>query len=261
MKEFLSHLHLAKPLLLLLLLLLPLIPIWGRGRSWALILWRSIIFSLLVIALAEPEWVSPLKVSPTIREGERVFAFDLSRSIPEQTRRWMEQFTKERLSPSEKDRIFIFGGDTREVKDWDQWLRGEKSTEPIQPGRTNLERLFSVLLGLPQRPQDVFLFTDGWENEGEMERLLPSLASSGMRIFPFLQTDHSAITNVAVKKILAPHQTISREEINLKVLVENQNDAEVEGTLTLKRNGQPFKSVTTRIKPEKPDPRLSGDFP
>ena len=120
------------------------------------------------------------------------------------------------------------------MKDWDRWLRGEISAEPIQPGRTNLERLFSVLLDLPQRPEDVFLLTDGWgENEGSVERLLPSLASSGIRVFPLLQTDHPVIANVAVKRILAPHQVTSREEINLKVLVENQNDSEVEGTLTL----------------------------
>ena len=249
MEEFLSHLHLTKPVFLLLLFLLPLLWMRRRGHSWALILWRCLTFSMLVIALADPTWVIEQKVSEVTKEGERIFAFDLSRSIPMQMRRWMEQFTKERLLPSEKDRIFVFGGDTREVKDWDQWLRGENSAEPIQPGRTNLERLFSVLLGLPQRPRDVFLFTDGWENEGEVERLLPSLASSGMKVFPLLPSDRPVIANVAVKRILAPHQATSREEINLKVLVENQNDREVEGSLTLKRNGQPFKSVTTKIKP------------
>ena len=67
-----------------------------------------------------------------------------------------------------------------------------------------------------------------------MERLLPSLASAGIRVFPLLQTDHPVIANVAVKKILAPHQVISREEINLQVLVENQNDREVEGSSHLK---------------------------
>ena len=81
------------------------------------------------------------------------------------------------------------------------------------------------------------------------------------RVFPLLQTDHPVTANVAVKRILAPHQATSREEINLKILVENQNDKDVEGSLTLKRNGQPFKSVTTRIKPRKPDPHLSGNSP
>ena len=248
MKEFLSHLHLAKPIFLLLFFLLPLFWIRWRGR-WAVILWRCIIFSLLVIGLADPEWVSIRKVTPATGEGERVFAFDLSRSIPIQMRQWMEQFTKERLLPSEKDRMFIFGGDTQEAKDWDQWLRGERSAEPIQPGRTNLEKLFSVLLSLPERPRNVFLFTDGWENEGALERLLPSLASYGIKVFPLLPSDRPVIANVAVRKILAPHQATSGEGINLKVVIENQNDREVEGSLTLKRNGQPFKSVPVKINP------------
>ena len=119
MEEFLSHLHLAKPVFLLLLFLLPLLWMRWRGRSWALILWRCLTFSMLVIALADPAWVTEQKVSAVTKEGERIFAFDLSRSIPMQMRTWMEQLTKERLLPSEKDRIFIFGGDTREIKDWD----------------------------------------------------------------------------------------------------------------------------------------------
>ena len=57
------------------------------------------------------------------------------------------------------------------------------------------------------------------------------------------------IANVAVRKVLAPHQATRGEEVNLKVLLENQNDREVEGSLILKRNGQPFKNVTLRITP------------
>jgi Ca-activated chloride channel homolog len=203
----------------------------------------------LVIALADPESVSTRKVSAETSEGERVFAFDLSRSVPIQMRRWMERFSKEKLSPSEKDRMLVFAGDTQEAKDWDRWIQGEKSAAPIQPARTNLEKLFSVILSLPQRPRNVFLFTDGWENEGEVERLFPSLASSGVKVFPLLPSDRPVIANVAVRKILAPHQATSGEGINLKVLVENQNDSEVEGSLILKRNGQPFKSVPVKINP------------
>ena len=86
MEEFLSHLHLTKPVFLLLLFLLPLLWMRWRGRSWALILWRCLTFSMLVIALADPAWVTEQKVSAVTKEGERIFAFDLSRSIPMQMR-------------------------------------------------------------------------------------------------------------------------------------------------------------------------------
>ena len=261
MQEFLSHIHVANPAFLVLLLLLPLFWIRWRERFWAVILWRCIVSSLLVIALADPEWISLQKVSPVTKEGDRVFAFDLSRSVPMQMRKWMERSSKEEFSPSVKDRMLVFGGDTQEVRDWEQWLRGEKSAEPIQPGRTNLEKLFSVLLGLPQKPRSVFLFTDGWENEGDLERLLPLLASSGIKVFPWVPTDRSLIANVAVKKVLAPHQATSGEEINLKVQVENQNNTEVEGSLILKRNGQPFKTVTLKVTPGSQILHLSGNSP
>jgi Mg-chelatase subunit ChlD len=249
MQEFLSHIHVANPAFLFLLLLLPLFWIRWRERFWAVILWRCIVSSLLVIALADPEWISLQEVSPVTKEGDRVFAFDLSRSVPMQMRKWMERSSKEEFSPSVKDRMLVFGGDTQEVRDWEQWLRGEKSAKPIQPGRTNLEKLFSVLLGLPQKPRSVFLFTDGWENDGDLERLLPLLASSGIKVFPWVPTDRSLIANVAVKKVLAPHQATSGEEINLKVQVENQNNTAAEGSLILKRNGQPFKTVTLKVTP------------
>jgi hypothetical protein len=96
MEEFLSHLQLTKPVFLLLLLfLLPLLWMRRRGRSWALILWRSLTFSMLVVALADPARVTEQKVSAVTEARERIFAFDLSRSIPMQMRTWMEQLTKE----------------------------------------------------------------------------------------------------------------------------------------------------------------------
>jgi hypothetical protein len=76
MQEFLFQFHLAKPLFLLLLLLLPLFWIRWREHSRGLILWRCIIFSFLVIALADPAWVTEQKVSAG-KNGGRIFAFDL----------------------------------------------------------------------------------------------------------------------------------------------------------------------------------------
>ena len=248
MGQFVSHLHFAKPIFLFFLLLLPLLWLRWQKQLSAVSLWRSIIYFLLVLALADAEWLDNVKVSE-IGGDERIFAFDLSRSVPTPMRRWMERAAKEKLSPSKKDRIFVFAGGTLEVQDWDQWVRGAKSAEPIQPNRTNLENLFSVLSGLPEKPRNVFLFTDGWENEGAVESLLPSLASSGMKVFPLLPPDRPVVANVAVKKVLTPSEANGGDKINLKVLVENLNDREVEGSLTLRHNGQPFKSETIKITP------------
>ncbi|MEK7210528.1 MAG: hypothetical protein AAB070_03830 [Candidatus Binatota bacterium] len=236
-----SHFLFNQPLYLLLLSLLPLLWLRLRALSFAAILWRSVIFLLLVLSLADLK-----QVGTAVRKGERLFAFDLSRSIPEEIRNWM---TQQGLAPQPGDRTFVFGGEAREVKDWNRWVRGEVSTSPIKPEQTNLEALFSSLMGLPPAPRTLFLFTDGWETQGSAERLIPSLALSGMKVFPLLPADHPAVANVAVKKVLAPHQGTSGEGIPLKVLVENQNSKVVEGDLIVRRNGQPFKKEAVKIAP------------
>jgi uncharacterized membrane protein len=48
---------------------------------------------------------------------------------------------------------------------------------------------------------------------------------------------------------VAPTHGNSGDTVNLKVVLENQNDREVEGTLALERNGQPFRTEAIRLKP------------
>ena len=247
MKEFISLLHFASPPFLLLLGLLPFFWLRWRGRSLAVILWRSVIFSLLVFALAGPEKIE--EITRIEEKATRIFAFDLSRSIPSSMSRWMERVAKEDLFPAQGDRLFVFGGATREVKDWKRWLRGELSAEPIQPGWTNLENLFSVLLRLPVAPQTVYLFTDGWETKGGVESLLSSLAGSSLKIFPFMPSSRPEVTNVTVKRVLAPHRGESGEGIILRVAVENHSGREIQGRIILRQNGQPFKTDAVKIQP------------
>ena len=241
MKELLSPLQFANPPFLLFLLLLPLLWLRLRERPLTVILWRSVIFLLLVLALADPQLVGEVT-----KKGERIFAFDLSRSIPAKMRLWMAEAG---FAPGASDRTFVFGGKAKEVTDWERWVREEVASTPIQPEQTNLESLFSALLRLPAAPRAVFLFTDGWETQGGVDRLFPSLALSGLKVFPILPPDRPEVANVTVKKVLVPHQGTTGEGINLKVVVENRNAKEVVGSLTLKRNGQPFKNEEIKIKP------------
>ncbi len=247
MMNFLSQLHFSSPSSLLLLGLLPLFWLRWREQSWAVILWRSVIFSLLVCTLAGPEVVREIK--RVEERTERIFAFDLSRSIPLSMSRWMKRVTTEELSPVKGDRAFVFGGETKEVKDWDRWLRGESSAEPVQPGWTNLETLFSVLLGLPVSPRTVYLFTDGWETKGSVESLLSSLAVSSLRVFPLLPSAQPEVKNVAVKRVLATNRGVGGEGIELRVAVENYSNQEIQGRIILQQDGKPIKRDAVKLKP------------
>ncbi|MBM2806091.1 MAG: hypothetical protein HW419_3984, partial [Deltaproteobacteria bacterium] len=241
MKAIFSNIEFARPYLLWLFLLLPVL--WARfgdRRLWVIVL-RSLVLSLLILTLADPQ-----KTSEQSRREERVFAYDVSQSVPAGLRQWMEKTTKV-LAPRDNDRIFAFGTAAKESNSPSQALTGD--TSAAQPDKTNLENLLSAVLALPPAPRSLFLFSDGWETDGNVERLLPAAAAAGLKIYPMLPAERPALANVAVTRLITPSQGNSGESLNLKVVLDNQNDRAVEGTLTLTRNGQPFRTEPVKLRP------------
>jgi Ca-activated chloride channel family protein len=245
MKELLSDVEFAKPLFLWLMLGLPLLWLRLRDQKLIVVLGRNLILLLLIFALADPH-----RVTRQAREDERLFAFDISQSVTTGTRRWMEGTAQGDLAPSPRDRVFVFASDTKESPDWRDWLKRDSGEqEAIPTAKTNLEKLLTTLLALSSGPRSVWLFTDGWETEGNIERLLPAIAASGLKIFPIVPAEQPKIDNVAVNKLVVPNQGNSGESVNLRVVLENQSEREVEGTLVLTRNGQNMKSEGIKLKP------------
>jgi Ca-activated chloride channel homolog len=245
MKELLSDIEFAKPLFLWLLLVLPLL--WLRLRSQRLIVifGRTVILLLLILALADPH-----RVTRQAREEERLFAFDVSQSVSTGMRRWIESMVQGELAPGQRDRVFVFASEAKESPEWRDWLKGNNGkSQTIATAKTNLEKLFTSLLALSSAPRHLLLFTDGWETEGNVERLLPAIAASGLKIYPIVPAARPKIENVAVSKLVVPSQAKSGESVNLRVILENQGEREVEGTLVLTRNGQTLKSEGIKLKP------------
>src|ERR671924_2407209 len=202
---------------------------------------------LLTFTVADPRAVTE---QTRTEQEERIFAFDLSRSIPESMRRWMESAAKDRYMPNRQDRVFVFGSEVQQITNWPEWLKGDASQQAlIQPGKTSLEKLFTTLLDLPPAPRRVYLFSDGWETQGNVQRVLPAIADSELKINPMLPAGRSAFANIAVTKLLAPNHGDSGEVLNLKVVLENQNDREADGTLQLTRNGETLKTDSVKLKP------------
>lgn len=242
MNALLANLEFAKPLYFWLLLALPLLWFRLRDRRVAVVIFRSLLLALIVVALADPQTTSQQS-----RTEERIFAYDLSRSTPPSLRRWMVETTKT-LAPARDDRVYVFGAEAVQVPGLKEALATDGQSV-VQPEKTNLENLLSTLLTLPAAPRSLFLFTDGWETQGSVERLIPAAAAAGVKIYPMLPPGRPAIANVAVTKLLAPSQGNSGESLNLKVVVDNQNERAVDGTLTVTRNGQPVKSDNVKLAP------------
>jgi Ca-activated chloride channel homolog len=245
MKDLLADIVFAKPFFLWLLLALPLLWFRVRDRRLPVLIARSVILALVIITLADPQ-IS----SEESRSQERIFAYDVSASIPASMREWMKSTAHISPSSNRKDRVFTFGASPVETPNWRELLDGDRAKSAgADPGKTNLESLLSALLSLPAAPRSVYLFTDGWENEGNVERLLPAAAAAGIKIYPIVPPGRPAIANVAVTKLLAPTEGNSGESLNLKVVLDNQNDRPVAGTLALSRNGQTFRTEPVNLNP------------
>ena len=244
MKAIFLNLEFAKPYFLWLLGALPLLWLRFRDRPVVVLFGRTLIVALLVLSLADPQ-----STSQQTRTEERVFAYDWSQSVSTGMRRWMAEATKE-LAPAGQDRIFVFGAEAKQLTNLNDAVPGDgDSTARVDDQKTNLESLLSTLLALPAAPRSLFLFTDGWETAGNVEGLLSAAAAAGLKIYPMVPPERQRIPNVAVTKILAPNQSDSGERLNVKVVLENQSDAVVEGSLTLSRNGQAFKTDVIKLAP------------
>jgi Ca-activated chloride channel family protein len=233
----------GKPAFLWLLAALPILWLRFGSQRWVVMLGRTLVAALLIVALADPQ-----TVTRNTAYEERLFAFDLSRSIPPDMRAWMAKTAQGELAPTDADRVFLFGAEATQTRQWREALKGSES-QAIEPQKTSLEKLLSTLLALPPQPRSLFLFTDGWETEGNVARLLPLIAGSGLKIFPILPAEAPRIANVALTKLVAPSYGNSAESINLKAALENHGEREVDGTLAIERNGEPLKTERIKLKP------------
>ncbi|NIO09424.1 MAG: VWA domain-containing protein [Deltaproteobacteria bacterium] len=247
MTEWFHQLHFARPFLLLMLLLIPVFWFRWRLRSPIVIVMRSLIFALLVLTLSDPAHV--MEATAVVRAEIRTFAFDLSNSIPQAMRQWMEEVTSNRLSPGIKDRKVVFGGQFEVVEEWKDWLNGKKSLEPIKPDRTDLTSLLDNLAKDSRGSQSLYLLTDGWETKGSAEDIIPSLSASSLKVFPLLPEDPPEVANVRIKRIVAPRSAEGGEQAELRVTVDNQNIKDVLGKVILKRNGKVEKLTSVEVKP------------
>jgi Ca-activated chloride channel family protein len=246
MTALFANIQFAKPLFLWLFLALPVLWLRFRHRSVPVLIWRTIILIVLIVGLADPQSVT---VSERTTREENIFAFDLSKSVSASMRDWMERMTQNGFTPLQGDRVFLFGSEARESANWRESLEGVAPLESLRPEKTNLDKLFHMLLALPAAPRNLFLFTDGWETEGNVERLFPAITGSGLKIFPVIPTENQKIANVAITKLLVPNHGESGDSITVKVVLENQSEHDIGGTLTLMRNGQALKNDAVKLKP------------
>ncbi|HWB08317.1 MAG TPA: VWA domain-containing protein [Pirellulales bacterium] len=218
------------PWYLLLLALLPVMWWFGRRslsglgavRKWVVLLLRSVVFSLIVLSLAEIQWV---------RTNDRltvIYLLDQSLSIPPERREKMIEFVNESIRQHRKnlDRVgvIVFGREAViEVPPFDESVQLPRLIEtPLDPESTNLAG--AIKLAQATFPEDaakrIVMVSDGNQNMGDALDQARHVAEAGVGIDvqPVLFTSNS---EVLVEKITLPPDVRKGQPFDLRVVLNN----------------------------------------
>src|SRR6185503_13592085 len=83
---FSENIEFAKPAFLWLLIALPILWFRLRDRRVAVLLARTLVVALVILTLADPQ-----SASEQSHTEARIFAFDVSDSVPASLRQWMKE--------------------------------------------------------------------------------------------------------------------------------------------------------------------------
>ncbi len=222
------HLSFIYPGALLLLLLL--VPLWvlgvvaprrlGRGRFWASLLLRTLLFVALVGSIAGTQLVRRVDQLTT------VFLVDSSDSVDPQARARAEQFIRDALATmpdGDRAGIVVFGENAlvERAPSPEQGLRRLLSVPVVS--RTNIGEAIS--LGLALLPADtqnrMVLLSDGGENAGDVRAALDLAASRGVPIEVVSLDQPGATDLVQLSDLRAPSQVRKGQTVNLEVVVDS----------------------------------------
>ena len=257
MPDLLSQFAFDRPWFLLLLLLLPLL--WwlsfnslaglGRNRRALALIFRSVLVTVLVFALAEAKWQYKTDRLTVI------YVLDQSESIPANIRAAMVDYVKRdvdqnrREEKSDRAGLIVFGGDARvESAPYDGRLPIADrfdTADYVDGSSTSLES--ALKLAKASFPEDsarrVVIVSDGNENVGDARAIAKSMAEGGIGI-DVVPIKLVAQAEVAVDKVSMPSDIRKDQEFNTTVILSNQAAAdgqakEVLGTLRITRgNGK-----------------------
>jgi Ca-activated chloride channel homolog len=217
----------------------------GLRRAAAPIL-RAIVFSLLILALAEPRTI--IRSEGTTRP----VLIDASASITPAMRDYTVSLLRDRLNYHARDPALIFGGTVLERSFGDAASILSRSTgcTPCAPTVTNLETVLEEIAADPgARGGNVVLVTDGWQNRGNAANAISLLRAAGIRLDIFTPPGAEAVPNISMSELNLPPALERAEPFSLSVTMTNLNPSSAGGEISLYRNGGLFDRRTVTLPP------------
>lgn len=229
-----TNLGFDKPWYLFLLLLLPLLWVYsfqslsglGRVRRILALTLRSLVFCMIVLALAEIQW------RQTSERLTVMYLLDQSQSIPAAQRQSMMRYViREVAKHRDNDRrdragVIVFGRDaTIEIPPFDSDLPSIGNIESYVELRTDATNLAAAMkLAQATFPEDsakrVVIVTDGNENQGDARSVAQTLADAGIGI-DIVPVSMTAQAEIAVEKVTLPTDIRKGQPIEARVVVNN----------------------------------------
>ena len=237
-----------QPWFLLLLLVLPVLWVMslnslaglGHYRRWFALLLRTVVFSLLVLALAQMQWRQKTDRLTVI------YLLDQSQSIPAAQREFMLQYAAEEVRVHRRDDkrdmsgVIIFGANAKiESAPYDGNLPTIGRIEgdfDLDVGATSIES--ALKLAKASFPEDtarrVVVISDGNENIGDAVSIAQTMAEDGIGI-DVVPIRLLADADVSVDKIVIPSDLRRGQEFEARVVLTNNtvpSDENPDGTVT-----------------------------
>lgn len=237
------NIEILRPWSLLLLALVPLLFWWHRRsltplrgkRRLALGLVRCLVATLLILALAEPRWLS------STDQEEVLLLVDQSFSVENSAVEAAEKFAAQ-ADFGDADKAWLsFGGGGRIFKTMQDLKKSDRSG--IIPLETRLDTAFSLATASfhPGKAKTAVLFTDG-VSTGEPD-IATTLAAQGVRVHvvPVSPPDHP---EVLVREVRAPPSVRAKEPLQIEATLQSTRAGPAE--VDLFRNG--VRVATKRIE-------------
>lgn len=220
---------------------------WWHHRSLALfsprrkrvsLILRSLIYLLVVVALAEPQWIGR-------RQEQFVYwLVDASRSVGGEARKIAEHHAAETLKTGlvSKSGFIAFGGKPLLVKEGSPFPEGAA----VQDDSSDLAAAlnFAAASFPPGYAKTVVLVSDGQETRGEVLCEVERLRDSGVRIHTVL-AEPPKRPEVLVRSVTAPQQV--NEDEPFKLIAEVVSNRDTEATVEVFRNGPRIASKELKL--------------
>lgn len=233
--------RILQPWFLVLLLFLPLlwytarnIRVMGYGRKTLTVVLRTIVFVLLILALADLVYQN---------QGDRLsvfFVVDRSASVPLDEQEFSLNYVQQKLGElpqDDKAGIIFFGKDASIQDNPREDIQLTEYQPIIDTSGTDIES--AIGLAMAAFPEDtqkrIVLLTDGNQTQGETEMAVQRALANDIDV-RLLPLQYSYSQDALVEDIIIPQYIQEKEPFNVKVIVNAQEEGS--GVLRLMENGE-----------------------